>query len=75
VKVGDVVVPSSGWLSQAFYKEADFGVGIIIETTTRSMVKHGKIDDFTMHLVRWSGDGAYNTWEYDFELEVVSESK
>ena len=75
MKVGDVVIPSSGWLSQAFYEAADFGVGIIIDTTERSMVKFGEVRDLTMCLVSWSGPDAFNTWEYDFELEVISESK
>ena len=75
MKVGDVVIPSSGWLSQAFYEAADFGVGIIIDSATRSVVKYGTVRDAAMHLVSWSGPDAYNTWEYDFELEVISESK
>ena len=67
MKVGDLVVPSSGWLSQAFYDAEQFGIGLIL-----NIVDDGKM---TMCFIAWSGFGVFNSWEYDFELEVVSESR
>ena len=75
MKVGDVVIPSLGWLSQDFYDAEQFGVGVIISVSTRSIVKFGSIQDTSMCLIVWSGFGVFNSWEYDFELEVISESR
>ena len=67
MKIGDLVVPSSGWLSQEFYDAQQFGVGLIL-----NMVEDGKM---TMCFITWSVFGVFNSWEYDFELDVVSESR
>ena len=67
MKVGDIVVPSSNWLSQAFYNADEFGVGLII--------KEVKEEDLTIYRIMWSAEGVFNSWEYDFELDVISESQ
>ena len=67
MKIGDLVIPSSGWLSQDFYNAEDFGVGLIL-----NMAEDG---ERTMCFIAWTGLDTFNTWEYDFELDVVSESR
>ena len=67
MKVGDLVVPSSGWLSQNFYDAEDFGIGLIL-----NIIDEG---ERTMCYTMWSGFDVFNSWEYDFELDVISESQ
>jgi hypothetical protein len=71
VKVGSLVKPSSQWLSQAYYNAEEFGVGLIIE----EVLEQWESGDVMMYHIMWSADGAFDSWEYDFELEVLSEGR
>jgi len=70
VKVGDIVIPSSSWLSQGFYDAEEFGIGLIIEEASEQWEGNAA----RMYHIKWSGHGVFNSWEYDFELEVISEA-
>ncbi len=67
MKVGNLVIPSSEWLGHSYYDEKILGVGIITEIMVGGS---GKIQC----RIIWSSADAYDTWEYDFELEVINES-
>ena len=69
MKVGDIVIPSSNWLGYAFYNPEQFGVGTIIGVGST-----GKGSDKMYHIM-WSGFGVFDSREYEFELEVISESR
>jgi len=68
VKVGDLVKPSSQWEGHRFLDEKDLGVGIVTEVV---VCGGGNIQCHIM----WSSEDAYNTWEYNYELEVTSEGR
>lgn len=68
MKVGNLVKPSSEWVGHRFYNEEDVGVGIVIK---RIECMYGPPQCNIM----WTGTHTCDSWEYDYELEVISESR
>jgi hypothetical protein len=69
VKVGDLVKPSEAWEGHRFHNEEDFGVGVVIDRVEECA--YGRPQSHIM----WSTEDAYNSWEYDYELEVINEGR
>ena len=68
MRVGNLVKPSPMWVGHRFHDEKDFGVGVVVERVEAEMGP-------SQCNIMWSGEHAYDSWEYDYELEVLSESR
>ena len=68
MKVGDLVKPSPDWEKHAWADEEDFGIGVVLERVVDAV---GKIQ----YKVAWSASDAGVVWDYDYELELVSENR
>ena len=70
MKVGDLVKPSEAWEGHRYRDGAkDIGVGLVIDRVEECAYGRSQSN------VLWSGRPTYDTWEYDYELEVVNESR
>ena len=68
MKVGDLVKPSPDLDRHAWADEEDFGIGVLLERVI-------DVTEKSQYRVAWSASGAGLTWEYDYELELVNESR
>jgi len=70
VKVGDLVKPSSQWEGHRFHNDSEsIGVGVVIDRAEECAFGRSQSK------IMWSNKHAYHTWEYDYELEVINESR
>ena len=70
MKVGDLVKPSEAWEGHRFHNDAkSIGVGVVIDRVEECAYGRSQSN------VLWSGKPTYDTWEYDYELEVINEGR
>ena len=69
MKVGDLVKPSEAWEGHKFHGAEFIGVGIVIDRMEECAFGRSQSN------VLWSGKQDYDTWEYDYELEVINEGR
>jgi len=70
MKVGNLVKYSQEWVGENMFHEEEqkekAGFGIVI--------KKNNEDWGEVYYINWSGDG-WHTWEYESDLEIISESR